>query len=369
MGKSLRPVPTIAAPPLIASSGIISGVAGARDNIYSNTIDSLTSTGGTGTIVSGINITAGTQKNIYQNTITNLWGNNITTGSVRGMLISGGTAINIYQNTISGISTTVATTGTTSGIWVTAGVTISISRNKIYDIACTGTAMSAAVYGIQVSGATANLNCTINNNIIGDLRAPAVSNNDAIRGIGVILTGTTSSTKVYYNTIYINASSTGSNFGTTGIYHTTNGTATTSSLDLRNNSITNISTPKGTGFSVAYRRSNTTLTNYVSASNNNMLYAGTASVSNLLFYDGSSSDQLITTFKTRVSPRETASITEDLITAGKFLSTVGTSTFFLHMDGNIATALRRGGAAIAGFDDDYDGDIRFGSTGYHFRSC
>lgn len=350
----------------IICAGSVTGITtgAGRDNIYSNTIDSLFSSGGTSTIVSGINVTTGTAKNVYQNTISNLQGNNITTGSVRGILISGGTTVNFYQNKIYGLTAHALTNGTVNGIWVSAGTTIRTYRNKIYDLSSASSALTGAVNGILVSGATANLVCTINNNTIGGLRATTVSLADPIRAISVTSTGTTSTTNVYYNTIYLNDSSGGANSGSSGIYHLTDTIATTSALNLINNSITNQSLAKGTGLTVAYRRSGATLTNYGAASNNNMFYAGTPGASNLIFFDGTNADQTIAAFKARVATRDAASITEDLITGSVFLSTTGSALSYLHIDQNKATALRSGGINISDFTDDFDGDIRFGNPGY-----
>lgn len=350
----------------ISSAGSVTGITtgAGNDNINTNTIDSLFSTGATTTIVSGINVTAGTTKNIYQNTISNLQGNNIADGSVRGILISGGTTVNFYQNKIYALTANALTTGTVSGIWVSAGTTIKAYRNKIYDLSSASSLLTGAVNGIQVSGATANLICTINNNIIGDLRAPTAILADPIRGISVISTGTTSTTNVYYNTVYLNASSGGINFGSSGIYHVINATATTSALRLINNNITNVSVPRGTGLTVAYRRSGNDLTNYGTTSNNNMFYAGTPGVFNLIFNDGTNSDQTIAAFKTRMATRDAASISEDLITGNVFISTTGSAVGYLHIDQSKITALKSGGVNIATFTDDYDGDIRFGNAGY-----
>ncbi|MEJ7738951.1 MAG: hypothetical protein WKF97_16115 [Chitinophagaceae bacterium] len=350
----------------ISSAGSVTGIAtgAGKDNIHTNTIDSLFSSGGTSTIVSGINVTAGTTKNIYQNTISNLWGNSITTGSVRGILISGGTTVNFYQNTIYGLTADALTTGTVNGIWILAGATIKTFRNKIYDLSSASSVITGAVNGIQVSGATANLICTINNNIIGDLRSPAAVLADPIRGISVISNGPTSTTNVYYNTIYLIASSVGTDFGSSGIYHLADVTSTTSTLILINNSITNESVPRGTGLTVAYRRSSNTITNYGSTSNNNMFYAGSPGASNLVFYDGTNSDQTITAFKARMATRDAASVSEDLITGSVFLSATGSTVTYLHIDQNKTTALRGGAVNISGFIDDFNGDIRFGNTGY-----
>jgi hypothetical protein len=200
---------------------------------------------------------------------------------------------------------------------------------------------SGIVNAVQVSGATASSSITIQNNLIGDLRAPSASAVDPIRGISVISTGLTSSVKVYYNTVYLNTASSGANFGSTGIYHTTNATATTAALDLRNNIISNTSVPNGTGLTVAYRRSSATLTNYAATSNNNLFYGGAVGINQLIFYDGANSDQTLMTYKTRVSPRDAQSVTEDLITTSKFLSTSGPSASFLQKAGLLISGASR----------------------------
>jgi hypothetical protein len=381
----------------ISSAGVITGIATAagNDNIYSNNINTLVSTGTLLTTVNGISITAGTTKNIYQNTIYNLQGNSITTGTVRGIVISAGTTINTYQNTIyslqgnlvttgsvNGISisggTTInanqniiyslqansLTTGTVNGISVSGGTTSILYRNKIYDLSSSSSIITGFVNGIQVSGATANSTTTIRHNLIGDLRAPSASSTDPIRGISLISTGLTSTINVYNNTVYLTATSSGTNFGSTGIYHTTSTTATTATLDLRNNIILNASVPNGTGLTVAYRRSSSTLTNYGSTSNNNLFYVGLAAASRLIFYDGTNSDQLLSTYKPRVSPRDAQSVTEDMITASKFISISGASASFLHLDPTKATQVESGGISIAGVTTDFDGQTIQGNAGY-----
>ncbi|MBC7937619.1 MAG: hypothetical protein H7Y86_19900 [Rhizobacter sp.] len=338
--------------------------AAGNDKIYSNTIHTLISTGAAGT-VTAIYVTLGTTKNIYQNTIYNLQGNGVTTGSVRGIVIIGGTTVNVYQNTIYSLQANTLTTGTLNGIWVSGGTTIAVYRNKIYDLSSSSNSITGYVNGIQVSGTTVNRTVTLQNNLVGDLRTPSANSADAIRGISLVATGATSTTKVYNNTIYLNGVSSGTNFGSTGIYHTTSSTATTATLDLRNNIISNTSVPNGTGLTVAYRRSSTTLTNYHAASNNNLFYAGLAA-GNRLIYNGSgtNSDQLLSTYKARVSPRDAQSFTEDMIVTSTFLSTIGSSASFLHLDPSKITQAESGAAGITGVTTDFDGEIRQGNTGY-----
>ena len=177
---------------------------------------------------------------------------------------------------------------------------------------------------------------------------------------GVSLTSTTSSStlNLAYNTIYLNAASSGANFSTSGIYHTTSATATTAALNLRNNIVVNLSTPSGTGVSAAYRRSSTTLTNYASTSNNNLFYAGTPAANRVVFYDGTNLDQTLAAYQARVTPREANSVTEN----PTFLSTTGSSPNFLHIDPAVGTQIESGGQPIAGITDDFDGQTRNAST-------
>lgn len=357
----------------ISSSGTITGItAGAgNDSIYLNEVSNLSSTGGSsGTIVSGINITAATRRVIERNTISGLTGNTLTTGTVRGILISGGTEVIVSRNTISQLTANANTSGTISGIWVTAGNTVLVERNKIFDLSSTSTAMTTngCVYGLQVSGTTANITVTIANNLIYNLRTPAASSSTTLRGIGIINTGT-SNINVFYNTVYLNATSTGTNFGTSGVFHSTNTTATIARLNLRNNIIINLSEPKGSGLTVAYRRSTGTanhLNNYAGSSNNNLFYAGTPGATRLIYHDGSNGSQTINDYKSfsnssgTIAPRDQASVTEN----PDFLSLLPANANFLKINPATATQIESGAASIAGFATDFDGIIRQGNAGY-----
>src|SRR5678816_2887833 len=95
------------------------------------------------------------------------------------------------------------------------------------------------VNGIVTSSGVVSSTVTIHNNFISDLKAPNSISLDAIRAISLFGTPPTSNFNVYYNSIYLNASSSGANFGTTGLYHTSSGTSTTGNLNLRNNIISN----------------------------------------------------------------------------------------------------------------------------------
>lgn len=307
--------------------GIYDASSPTNETIYGNTINTL-SIGGAGTstssIVAGIslNTSSSSNKNIYSNTIYDLQYANTSTGAA----------------TVTGISQSLA-------------ASVNMYKNKIYDLsALNGTASLAR--GITISSGT-----TLNvfNNFIGNLQASASTNADAVRGISITSTSTSSTLNISFNTIYLNSTSSGTNFGTSGLFHTYSATATTASLVMRNNIIVNTSTATGTGVSTAFRRSSATdLNNYNTASNNNLFYAGTPSATSLIYYDGTNSDQTLTAFKTRVSTRETNSISEN----PSFLSTAGSSANFLHINTAVGTQIESGAVNISGITDDYDGDAR-----------
>jgi hypothetical protein len=313
-----------------------------QNNTFSNW------TGGTSAITV-MNLSYAASATVTQNTISNITGGGAVTGMVLGSALA---TVNASQNTISGLSSTGV--ATVSGL-TSASTTANLLKNKIYDLSGSN-ALTTMVNGLVVSAGTT---VTAANNLIGDLRAPAASaTGDVVRGINLTSGTTLSSINLYYNTIYLNATSTGANFSSSGVYHTTNTTATTAALNMRNNVVVNLSTPNGTGLTAAYRRSSIYLNNYAATSNTNLLYAGTPGANRLIFNDGTNSDQTLGAFQTRVSPREASSVTEN----PAFLSTTGSSPSFLHINPAIATQIESGGQAVAGITDDYDGDLRNAST-------
>ncbi|MBS1775238.1 MAG: T9SS type A sorting domain-containing protein [Bacteroidetes bacterium] len=299
-------------------------------NIFNNTIDSLSSSGASSTVL-GLAVTGATLTNVYSDTVYALYGSGTTSPIIQGILISGGTNVNVY-------------------------------KNKVYNLFESGaiSTTSPAVSGLLISAGT---NVTAYNNLIGDLRTPAASLTDAIRGINITSSSASANYNIYYNTVYLNASSTGANFGATGLYHAANATATTAKLDLRDNIITNNSTASGTGLVVAFRRSAGTagtLSNYASTSNNNLFFAGTPGASNLIYADGTSTAQTIAAYRNGVftagtlAPRDVNSVSEN----PSFLSTLGSSANFLHINPAVPTQIESGGSPIAGITTDYDGNIR-----------
>jgi hypothetical protein len=253
---------------------------------------------------------------------------------------------------------------TLTGIVISGGTVQNVYKNKIFYLSNNNA--SGAADGLSVlDGTTVN----VYNNIIGDLRASASAFTDAIRGISITSTTSSSAVNVYFNTVYLNATSTGTNFGTTGIYHVASSTATTATLNLRNNIIVNNSTPAGTGLTVAYRRSAGTanmLANYASTSNNNLFYAGTPGAAKLIYSDGTSTAQTMAAYQAgaftagTIANRDISSVTEN----PTFVSTIGSNAGFLHINTTVATQIESGAQNISPYADDIDADIRQGNGGY-----
>lgn len=332
-----------------AGSGGMFGIYGLSSsvdvNINNNVVRNLSNNEtGSGTVVGIREWGSSGIKTVQNNQVYNLTAN--AGVSITGIQLSTGT-ITITANQVYSLTGTGGTAGTHNGIAITnsSPSTVNITRNKIYDIS--GGSAGATVNGINLSvGTTVN----VVNNLIGNLYTPAATGTSTVNGINI--SGPTT-VNVYYNTVYLNATSSGANFGSSAI-----NAATGNTVDIRNNIFVNTSTATGTGLTVATRRSSTTLTSLASTSNNNLYYAGTPSAANLIYYDGTNSDQTFAAYKTRVNPRESSSITEN----PPFLSTTGSSANFLHIDPLVATKIESGAAPVSGFTNDYDAlNIR---TGY-----
>ena len=294
--------------------------------------------------------------NVRNNTIGN--GVTVTTTSTGGIsygIVSstGPATLNVNGNTVAGL-TAAGSAGTiaasVAGIQ-TAGTTNNIYQNKIYGLTA-GNAGTAS--GILAFAGTTT---TVYNNLVGNLAAPASTGLLAVLGLNVA-GGTT--VNAYYNTIYLNASSTGATFGSSGIYLG----STSATLDLRNNIVVNKSTANGTGgVSAALRRvsgtAGTAPANLAGTTNNNLYYAGVPSATNLIYVEGTTAtqtnaQQTLAAYKAFLLGREGNSVTEDV----PFISTTGTAATFLHVSPATATQVESGGTPVSGITTDYDGETR-----------
>ncbi|MBO2008647.1 T9SS type A sorting domain-containing protein [Hymenobacter negativus] len=333
------------------------------NTITNNTIVTAGASTTASTLV-GINSTASstTSETLSNNVITGLsisGTSTATTHVVRGIVTAANGSSDVQtlnQNTIGSLSIA-SGSGAVTGISVpTGGGTGSIiSRNKVYDLSATGAA--ASVTGLLIS---AGGTYTVANNLVGDLRTPAATGLLAVTGLNVA--GSTA-VNAYYNSISLNATSTGATFGTSGMYLS----STSTILDARNNIVVNKSTAVGTGgYSAALRRlsgtAGTAPANLATTTNNNLYYAGTPSATNLLYVEGTTTatnaQQTLIGYKSFVAARESNSVTEDV----PFLSTTGTAATFLHINTAVATQLESAGTPISGITVDFDGDTRNTTT-------
>jgi trimeric autotransporter adhesin len=339
----------------VTSTGTIYGIYDISSGVvmnYTNNVIKNFSTPATGTLYGIREFGVAGNKTIQNNQVSNFSTSPGGAGgtSMTGISwLTGGAADDISNNKVFSLNstgTTGGTGGTIIGILCSGGTTNNIYKNKVYDLSTNST--GATLWGMQVTSGTTN---NVYNNYVGDLRTPAL--NTAITLAGINFSGGTTD-NAYYNTVYLNATSTGATFGSTALY-----ASSTPTVTLRNNIFVNNSTPKGAaGFTTAYRRTSATLTTYGATSNNNLFYAGGGCASSLIYYDGTNSDQTLTTFQTRVTPRDAASKTEN----PNFLSTSGASVNFLHINTATATQIEGGAAPIATFTDDFDGDVRNATT-------
>ncbi|HOE58976.1 MAG TPA: hypothetical protein PLG54_04610 [Bacteroidales bacterium] len=300
-------------------------------NILSNWI------GGTGSTY-GYYLLSTIDNNIYNNIFYH-----VNVGGAVYALRFTGTNPNVYNNIISDITTSGSSV---YGIY-DAGTGISqVYNNQVNKLFSNAT--SVTMDGIYITGATTNY---VFNNIVGELKVPF--SGSTIGLVGIYISGG-SSIGLYYNTVYLDATSTGTNFGSSAV-----SVSTTPVIEMINNIFVNNSTPNGTGLTVAYRRSTTTLTSYSVTSNNNNFYAGTPSASNLIFYDGTNSLQTLDQYKAFVAPRDISSVTE----LSPFVN-VSTSPYDLHLKTTVPTQMESGGKPVTtpSITTDFDGDLRNTST-------
>jgi len=340
-------------------SGIYTGTyaapAGAEVDIYNNTMSGNVIYNNSTSSINGFIYPGwyGPTIKIYNNTITN---NTVTSIGTTSLIYANCLSNNewykyIYGNTLTNLTVTGAS-GTVTGIYHINSLRTYIYQNKIAGISANGA--STVIYGIQFDGGTFG---EVYNNYISELYATASSGTNQVRGINI--TGG-SSMAVHYNTIYLNATSTGANFGTSGIY-----SANSPFITLRNNVVDNVSIPAGTGKTIAFWYNGTSYANYAVASNNNDYYAGTPGASNLIFYNGTVGDQTLVQYQTRLYPAENASFTEN----PAFVNTTA-NPYDLHINTTINTQLESSGITITSpspVTTDYYNTPRFPNTGYPYN--
>lgn len=303
----------------------------------------------------GINNTATGTISITNNFIQNITLHGAATASPVGKGIQNTATANISGNTISDM-TAAGTGAVINAIELSGGTTVNVNANKIYNISVSAAVTAASVAGIAIPS-TNPTTANIYNNTIGLLSAPAGNGDNLIRGIALNATTATTTNNVFHNTIYITGTSSGAALGSSGVSHVFSTTATSGTLNLRNN-IIYCTAQKGTGRAVAIRRTAATnLNNYATTSNNNLLFAGTASSTNLIYFDGTNSDQTIAAFQSRMgATRENSTLAENT----SFQSIVGSNANFLRIAAGTTTNAESGAVLITtpNINTDYWGIAR-----------
>jgi hypothetical protein len=309
---------------------------GSRKTITGNTFNNISNAGtGATTILIG----SFSDSTFAGNTVSGNTVSNVTAGGTLIGISSTSQSQNLSGNIVH--SLTGSGTGAVTGISVSGGISQVVSANRIYSLENSNA--GGAVFGITVSVGTT---VDVINNLVGDLRGPNLNAGNSL--IGLNFTGGTT-INASYNTVRLAATSGGALFGSSAL-----SASTTPTLTLRNNVLVNLSTANGGGISAAYRRSSATLTSYGAASNSNALFAGTPGPANVIYLDGTNTDQTLAAFRARVAPRDGASVSEN----PPFLSTSGASVDFLHINPAVATQLESGGVPVGGITTDFDGQAR-----------
>jgi hypothetical protein len=336
----------------ITGSSIFTGILNtygdlATKTAHSNTFNSIQ--GGTGNIVL-LNVTNSNNGNVYGNTMFNIF----SQGDIQGINTGAG-SINYYKNTIYNFTTSGSTL---RGIRV-AGGNHSIYQNKIYNLTSTDNTTATLIAGVRVES---GFGVIIYNNVIGQLYAPQSTGLNAISGIHTAAP-VSSNYSIFHNTIFLDATSTGSNFGTSGIFNTGSTTATSGNVVLRNNLVVNNSVPNGTGVTAALRRGSTNnLANYNSESDYNAWYVPEGP-NRMVFRNNTNNVFTLEAFQTTVFPREQNSVYEEPIWA----STNGADANYLKLlDGPYPSQMESGGLLVntpVTIDFDHVDEVRPGGVG------
>jgi hypothetical protein len=296
------------------------------------------------------------------NNITNL--TNLGTGTYYGLYTSAATATSNFS--ISGNTTSAITSaGTTVYPYYLLGGGGNIRNNTSKNITSTNTSTSAVVAGMYIGSASVGLEYNIFNNVIGDIKAPNGSNavtagSARVRGLMLASTGTTTNVNVFNNTVYLDGTSSAVPFTSAALHVATSTIATSGRLKLVGNIFVNNCTPTGTGKAVAYARTSTTFTNFDALnSGNNVYYAGTPGTNNVLYWDATNNITTVAAYQTLVVG-EAGTFTEN----PSFLSTVSSNPAYLHINPATPTLIESGSLINATLNNDIDGDIRAGITGY-----
>jgi len=328
----------------ISGSGILKGIFSEDGSktveIYNNNINTISATSNS----YGVYIWASSSSDVINKIYNNTFSGFTSTAGFYGVYVTVG-ATDFYSNTVTGIS---GSGGSVYGAYLPGNGTNNIYKNKIYNISYTGSS-SGTVDGLSVGGSGTN---SIYNNFIYDIKATSSTAIPGTRGI-TITNGTAN--YIFNNTVFLNYTSAVAGNQSAALY------LSIGTFDLRNNILVNKTNVTTGTRAVCIYRTSTSLTGFSTNSNNNIYYAGTPGTKNLIFYDGTNSDQTLAAYKTRMSTRDQGAMTEDV----PFISSA--EVINPHIQTDVETQVESRGMRITtpfAVTDDYDGTIRALETGY-----
>lgn len=320
---------------LAGFSAVSNGASSATTNAFNNRCANISNAGTAQTIIFNL---AGTNVSCYGNSIRRL---NVTQTPI-AVFCSGVTNAAIYSNIVDSIQGSV---GNAFGISTANCANVNIYKNRISNVETITTGGTSI--GLSCTGTNNSGSYKILNNLISAIHAPFSSiTGSVVQGISM---PAATNIQVVGNTVYLNETGAGANFGSAAFFMASSG-----SVDLRNNIFINTSAANGSGKTVSFGHFGSDLTNYAAASNNNNFYAGIPSPANAIFYDYTNSDQTLSDFQIRAGSRESASVTENTT----FISTDPQNSRFLHISPATSTLVGQAGISVPGFADDYDGQPR-----------
>ncbi len=355
--------------PVTTQSVSFTGIANAAQvtniNMYDNIVRN-NAIAGTGSFI-GISSGSGVNQNVYDNLVHNN-SKTGTNGQFTGMQVGGSELTNAFNNKVYANASNLEATPTTGAAMIAFiinnGNPSNFFSNETYDMTVYGGGTSVANTGISVNNGTL---INIYNNFVSDLKAPIAGTFNA-SGTTNSITGITMTTQpknvnVKFNTVFLNATSTGvNNFFTSAVFVPAQPIA-----DLRNNILVNLSTPNGIGVTSAYRRSSASLDTYPLTSNANVFYAGDVEDEfHAVFYHGGLSSAIppipptafnFVDFQAFVGPaRESGSFRH----LPPFVN-AATAPYDLHLIDGFPTPCESGGIQITSpvnITTDFDGDLR-----------
>jgi len=176
-------------------------------------------------------------------------------------------------------------------------------NNMITDIHGISTYSGAQLIGMTLPTGEG---VSVYNNMISNFTVSAGSSVQSIKLMNCPNNFTTASNYIAHNTLHLDATGSATNFTSTALY------LNALDVELTNNIICNTSNHLGTGKTNAIEKhASMAITEILSTSNNNAIYAGTPAAGNNILYDGAIGYTTLAAYQALVSPAENNTITLD----------------------------------------------------------